>query len=133
MPRRCRIRFQLATPPEAADEVARRLTGARRDGVVVDLVCTPGEKMARLGQIAELGALVSDVEVLPPSLEDIYSHFSGTETPMTRILAVALAEFRIALRNRWVAIAITMMVLFALVLSAAGTAPPASSAPTSCR
>jgi hypothetical protein len=24
---------------------------------------------------------VADVEVLPPSLEDIYSHFSGKEVP----------------------------------------------------
>lgn len=42
---------------------------------------------------------------------------------MTRILATAAAEFRIALRNRWVAIAIAMMALFSLVLSAAGSAP----------
>lgn len=42
---------------------------------------------------------------------------------MRRILATAALEFRIALRNRWVAIATAMMVLFALVLSAAGSAP----------
>ena len=42
---------------------------------------------------------------------------------MTRILATAATEFRIALRNRWVAIAVAMMVLFSLVLSAAGSAP----------
>ena len=42
---------------------------------------------------------------------------------MTRILAAALAEFRIAFRNRWVAIAVAMMALFAIVLSAAGSAP----------
>ncbi|WP_114966874.1 ABC transporter permease [Alkalilacustris brevis] len=42
---------------------------------------------------------------------------------MTRIAAIAQAEFRIALRNRWVAIAVAMMALFALVLSAAGSAP----------
>lgn len=42
---------------------------------------------------------------------------------MTRILATAATEFRIALRNRWVAIAIALMALFALVLSAAGSAP----------
>jgi Cu-processing system permease protein len=42
---------------------------------------------------------------------------------MTRILAAAGAEFRIALRNRWVAIAVVMMALFAAVLSAAGSAP----------
>lgn len=40
-----------------------------------------------------------------------------------RILATALVEFRIALRNRWVAIAIALMVVFSLVLSAAGSAP----------
>lgn len=42
---------------------------------------------------------------------------------MTRILATATAEFRIALRNRWVAIAVLSMALFSLVLAAAGSAP----------
>jgi Cu-processing system permease protein len=42
---------------------------------------------------------------------------------MDRVLATAGTEFRIALRNRWVAIAIVLMALFALVLSAAGSAP----------
>lgn len=40
-----------------------------------------------------------------------------------RILATAAIEFRIALRNRWVAIAVALMVVFSLVLSAAGSAP----------
>src|SRR5690606_3410373 len=42
---------------------------------------------------------------------------------MNRILASAGAEFRIALRNRWVAIAVAMMALFSMVLAAAGSAP----------
>ena len=42
---------------------------------------------------------------------------------MSRILATAASEFRIAFRNRWVSIATGMMVLFALVLAAAGAAP----------
>lgn len=42
---------------------------------------------------------------------------------MNRILATAASEFRIAFRNRWVSIATGMMVLFALVLAAAGSAP----------
>ncbi|MDO5528286.1 MAG: ABC transporter permease subunit [Paracoccus sp. (in: a-proteobacteria)] len=42
---------------------------------------------------------------------------------ISRILATATAELRIALRNRWVAIAVLMMAVFALVLSAAGSAP----------
>ncbi|MBU3030584.1 ABC transporter permease [Paracoccus marinaquae] len=39
------------------------------------------------------------------------------------ILATAASEFRIALRNRWVAIATLLMLLFSLVLAAAGAAP----------
>lgn len=42
---------------------------------------------------------------------------------MTRILSTAGLEFRIALRNRWVAIVIAMMALFSIVLSATGSAP----------
>lgn len=40
-----------------------------------------------------------------------------------RILATAATEFRIARRNRWVIIAMALMALFALVLTAAGSAP----------
>lgn len=42
---------------------------------------------------------------------------------MNPILAVAASELRIALRNRWVAIAVATMALFALVLTAAGSGP----------
>ncbi len=40
-----------------------------------------------------------------------------------RLLATAVIEFRIALRNRWVAISIAIMVTFSVVLAAAGSAP----------
>jgi Cu-processing system permease protein len=40
---------------------------------------------------------------------------------MSRILATSGTEFRIALRNRWVAISILLMALFSVVLSAAGS------------
>ncbi|MGC9369277.1 MAG: ABC transporter permease [Paracoccaceae bacterium] len=42
---------------------------------------------------------------------------------MSALFGLAGCEFRIAVRNRWVAIAVAMMALFALVLSAAGSAP----------
>lgn len=42
---------------------------------------------------------------------------------IARILSTAALEFRIALRNRWVAIATCLMVVFALILAAAGAAP----------
>ncbi|MCB1527152.1 MAG: ABC transporter permease [Hyphomicrobiaceae bacterium] len=42
---------------------------------------------------------------------------------MSGTLAVTSTEFQIAARNRWVTISVVMMALFALVLSAAGSAP----------
>lgn len=42
---------------------------------------------------------------------------------MTRLFGLALTEVRIAVRNRWIAIAVIVMVLFSAVLSAAGSAP----------
>ena len=42
---------------------------------------------------------------------------------ITRILAIAKAEFRIQTRNRWLASATILMLLFALALTFAGSAP----------
>ena len=42
---------------------------------------------------------------------------------IARILATATTEIHIARRNRWVLIAVLLMVVFSLVLSAAGSAP----------
>lgn len=42
---------------------------------------------------------------------------------IARILASARLEFAIARRNRWVIVSVAMMMLFSLVLSAAGSAP----------
>ncbi|WP_210529544.1 ABC transporter ATP-binding protein [Rubellimicrobium arenae] len=70
------IQLQVRARPGQADLVARQLAGGRRNGVMVDLTCAADDKLARLGQIAALDRLVEDVEVIPPSLEDIYSHFS---------------------------------------------------------
>ena len=43
---------------------------------MVELTCTPEDKLARLGEITALGPLVRDLDVVPPSLDDIYEHFS---------------------------------------------------------
>ncbi len=74
-------RLQIAARPGAADEVAEALQAGRRNGVTVDLVCAAGEKLDRLGRIAALGSLVEDVEIIPPSLEDIYDHYSRRQAP----------------------------------------------------
>jgi Cu-processing system ATP-binding protein len=70
------IQLQVTARLDTADEVAQRLSGVRHNGARVDLVCGHEDKLARLGQIAGLGGMIEDVQVVPPSLEDIYAHFS---------------------------------------------------------
>ena len=40
------------------------------------LTCAQDDKLATLARISEMRGKVADLEVIPPSLEDIYSHFS---------------------------------------------------------
>ncbi|MBW0159666.1 ABC transporter ATP-binding protein [Sedimentimonas flavescens] len=59
-----------------ASDIAEALPGAIRVGAALHLTCPQSDKLAVLGRITGLGDKVADLEVLPPSLEDIYSHFS---------------------------------------------------------
>ena len=60
----------------AFDAVARALPQAQPVGAALHLSCAQADKLAVLGQITALGDLVADLDVLPPSLEDIYSRLS---------------------------------------------------------
>lgn len=75
------IQMQVRTTEAAADQVAASLDGARFNGATVTLSCAPDQKLKRLGQVTALGDMVEDVEVIPPSLEDLYSHFSKQVQP----------------------------------------------------
>ena len=69
---------EIQVTPRTGDEaaVAAALPGVGHVNGAIHLTCAQEEKLAMLGRIAALGNKVSDLEVLPPSLEDIYSHFS---------------------------------------------------------
>jgi Cu-processing system ATP-binding protein len=45
------------------------------------MTCTQSEKLETLGRITGLGDKVTDLDVLPPSLEDLYAHFSRGPQP----------------------------------------------------
>jgi Cu-processing system ATP-binding protein len=65
------------TPREgSAEAVARALPEAQLNGGALVLSCAQDEKLALLARIAALGPHVADLDLAPPSLEDIYSHFS---------------------------------------------------------
>ena len=70
------IRFRVTAATDTADDLSQRLGGQRRNGSGIELSCAPGDKMKKLAQITALGSAVDDVEVLPPSLEDLYRHYA---------------------------------------------------------
>lgn len=59
-----------------ATEIARRLPGAIQLDTRLQISCPQSQKLDLLGRITGLGDKVADLDVVPPSLEDIYSHFS---------------------------------------------------------
>ncbi|MFZ1743708.1 MAG: ABC transporter ATP-binding protein, partial [Pontixanthobacter sp.] len=70
------IQLQVSARVDTVDEVARRLSGNRLNGTRVDITCRSNDKLSRLADIANLGNLIEDVEIVPPSLEELYAHFS---------------------------------------------------------
>lgn len=59
----------------AADIMAAMPNAIRVNGAV-HLSCAQEDKLATLAHVASFKDKVTDIEVIPPSLEDIYSHFS---------------------------------------------------------
>jgi Cu-processing system ATP-binding protein len=65
-----------------AQSISRRLNGAFRktmlaDERAVDIDCTAAQKMGLLRTLAGFGEACADLEIRPPSLDDIYFHYSG--------------------------------------------------------
>ena len=63
-----------------ASDIAGNLPGAIMVDGAIHLTCLQADKLQTLGRITGLGDKVADLEVLPPSLEDLYSHFSRGAT-----------------------------------------------------
>jgi Cu-processing system ATP-binding protein len=57
-------------------DILAELPNAIRIGSTLHLSCTQDDKLATIAQIAAIKGKVADIDVIPPSLEDIYSHFS---------------------------------------------------------
>ena len=70
------VALSVTPAPGQAAALAQALPGAVAQGDLLTLSVAQGDKLAALARIAGLGGQVADLDVLPPSLEDIYSHFS---------------------------------------------------------
>jgi Cu-processing system ATP-binding protein len=64
-----------------ASDVAAQLPGAILVDGALHMTCPQSAKLETMGRIAALGPKVADLDVLPPSLEDLYAHFSQRGAP----------------------------------------------------
>jgi len=71
------VAFSVRPAPGHAPALAAAFPeAARGEDDLLRLSCAQKDKMPLLARIASHGAAVADIDVIPPSLEDIYSHFS---------------------------------------------------------
>lgn len=115
------VTVPVTSAPGAADALAAALPDAQAVEGALRLTCPQGEKLA-LCAASRIWGRRSPIWIWCCPVWKTSSLQPEGRT-MTRILATAQAEMRIAARNRWLAIAAALMVVFALVLSAAGAAP----------
>lgn len=71
-----RIAITPSDLPCSVTTLKQALPGAELSGDQLVVTCAQSGKLALLGRIAALAERVSDIDIQPPSLEDIYSHFS---------------------------------------------------------
>ena len=68
--------MNLTTRNGYASDLMVALPGAIQTGQSLQISCRQEDKLATLAKIAGQTAKIADLDVTPPSLEDIYSHFS---------------------------------------------------------
>ncbi len=71
------IRIRVESTSADADALAKQLGGNRVNGRSVEILCSADRKVERLNAIGALGSAITDIDVTPPSLDDVYRHFSG--------------------------------------------------------
>ena len=79
------VRLRLRVRPDAVGSIAEEIGGEYAldqvaDGVM-DFVCDGADKMAIVRRVAKLNGVIRDLDILPPRLEEIYSHYVEREGP----------------------------------------------------
>jgi Cu-processing system ATP-binding protein len=77
------VRLRILVTPGEASSVAERLGSEVNIGEVnnqsLNLSCFNGEKMPLIRRITDLGDVVNDMQIMPPRLDEVYSHFMNSE------------------------------------------------------
>lgn len=75
------VRILLRVPDNGLEALAG-LTGSRRvNGHMVEITCRHHDKMAVLRRVVELPVAVDDLEIMLPTLDELYANFMQREAP----------------------------------------------------
>ena len=78
------LRLQIAVASGRAPQVAERLGSDASISDVSDtslsLACDNSDKMALIRRISDLGDVVDDLQIKPPRLDEVYSHYMNQES-----------------------------------------------------
>lgn len=69
-------RLRIQARDGQAGQIVEATGGTRINGASVELYCDADRKMEQLRRIAALGDVVTDIEMTPPRLEDLYRHYA---------------------------------------------------------
>ncbi len=79
------IRLHIDVTPGSAAQVAERLGSdvniSKLNDQSLSLSCVNGEKMPLIRRISDLGEVVNDLQIKPPKLDEVYSHFMQGGSP----------------------------------------------------
>ena len=75
------VRPDLAQTTRIASELGPKVTVDEINGHTIDLSCSLADKMEVVRHIVRLDALVEDLDIEPPGLEEIYEYFSAAGQP----------------------------------------------------
>ncbi|RLA42486.1 MAG: hypothetical protein DRR06_14360 [Gammaproteobacteria bacterium] len=77
------VRLNIAVASGTASRVAERLGSeiniSSISETTLSLSCFNGDKMSVIRRIGDLGDLVEDLQIKPPKLDEVYSHFMNRE------------------------------------------------------
>ena len=78
------IRFRVQVAAGKKKQVLANLGGREINGKAVEVSSDPGSKMERLRAIGGQGTDIADVDILQPSLEDLYLYYSDASSVVER-------------------------------------------------
>ncbi|MBS3651612.1 ABC transporter ATP-binding protein [Pseudaminobacter sp. 19-2017] len=77
LPTRIRVRLSDAADSSVNDWIGRTGAWKRVNGHMLEIDAGPGEKISLLRSAASPDAPVTDLDVVPPTLDELYAHFLG--------------------------------------------------------